>query len=186
MAKEQINIRVGSDKKERWKEIVEESPEYDSLTHLISLSVEKELSGENGGTHGDASLDAEASDTLQQVAGSTDRIEGTLSEVQDRLRTVEQRIGQSNSEVSVKAAIRETLDERPPDAHVEELPEDAPADAVVTGYEYDEFGLTSRQIAARLNADESTVRETLREMPRVRSVKGGPDNETYYFLRGDR
>ncbi|MEA5385898.1 hypothetical protein VB779_01410 [Haloarculaceae archaeon H-GB11] len=43
MARPQINIRVDEERKERWKQAAEESPEYDGLTHLIRLAVEQEL-----------------------------------------------------------------------------------------------------------------------------------------------
>jgi len=165
MARPQINFRIDAERKKRWKEAADESPEYDDLSHLIRLAVEKELADEsnNSGTV-DASLDSESTDLLREVSGSTERIEQGVTDVKARLRQVEERIGESGPTFSLKAAVRESL----PEADSEN-PED---------------GLTVRQIAARLNADESDVRDALDSLKRegeVRSLGGGPENQNYHF-----
>ena len=42
----QINLRVSEETKKRWQEAVEHNDEYESLTHLIELSVHHELDDE--------------------------------------------------------------------------------------------------------------------------------------------
>ena len=140
MARPQINIRVDEDRKQRWKIAAEESPEYDGLTHLIRLSVEKELAEDESTDSGAslASTEAASSDMLREVKGNTERIEDGVTDVKARLRQIEERVG-GQAEFSLRAAVRETLRAA-------------------------EDGLTAGQIAARLNARESDVKEALDSM----------------------
>lgn len=49
---ERVTLRVDERDKEQWKEAVQESPEYESLTHLIELAVFRELNGMQDPTGG--------------------------------------------------------------------------------------------------------------------------------------
>jgi hypothetical protein len=165
MARPQINIRVDTERKERWMEVAEESPQYNGLTHLIRLAVEKELA-DNFGDSGtvDATLDSESTDLLREVSGTTERVEQGVTDLKARLRQVEERIGESGPRFSFKAAVRESLPE---------------ADS-----ENPESGFTLTQIAARLTADQSDVRDaldSLKQEGEVRSLGGGSENKNYYF-----
>ncbi|MDG5778956.1 helix-turn-helix domain-containing protein [Haloarculaceae archaeon H-GB1-1] len=158
MARPQINIRVDEERKERWKQAAEESPEYDGLTHLIRLAVEQELA-EGGSTGsspegGEATLDEESSDLLREVKGTTERVEGGVEDVKARLHRLEERVGQSGPEFSLRAAVRETV------------PEGSRED-----------GLTVRQIAARLNADRGDVSDALDSLEEEGEVRPGPGGE---------
>lgn len=147
MARPQINIRVDEERKKRWQKAANESPEYDGLSHLIRLAVEQELA-EGGGSgssgSGEATLDDESTDLLREVKGSTDRVEGGIEDVKARLHRIEERVGQSGAEFSLRAAVRETV------------PEDS--------------GLTAAQIAGRLNARESEVSEALESLEKEGEV----------------
>jgi hypothetical protein len=138
MARPQINIRVDQERKDRWKEAATESPEYDGLTHLIRLAVEKELSVDESGDSGasQASADAASSDMMREVKGNTERIDNGISDVKARLRQIEERVG-AQADFSLRAAVRETV------------PKD------------EENWLTAGQIAARLDAKKSDVQEIL-------------------------
>jgi uncharacterized protein (DUF342 family) len=165
MARQQINIRVDKERKARWMESAEESPQYNGLTHLIRLAVEKELS-EDFGASGevDAALDSESKDLVREISGSTERLEQGVTELKARLRQVEERIGESGPKFSFKAAVRESLPE---------------ADSMNP-----ESGFTSTQTAARLGAEESEVREALESLKKegeVQSLGGGSENKNYYF-----
>ncbi|WP_277540641.1 hypothetical protein [Haloarcula laminariae] len=139
MARPQINIRVEQERKDRWKEAATESPEYDGLTHLIRLAVEKELAEDTDASDApQTSADAASSDMLREVKGNTERIEDGVTDVKTRLRQVEERVG-GQSEFSLRAAVRETLRAA-------------------------EDGLTAGQIAARLNAKAADVMEALEGM----------------------
>jgi hypothetical protein len=176
MARPQINVRVTEEKKSKWKKAAE-SPEYDSLTHLIQLSVGKEIADQTPTDREatQAGLDDESSDLLREIAGSTERVEDGLTDVKARLRQLEERVGESGPEFSLQAAVRETLPERP------ELDPGTPDNP-------HEYGLTAKQIAARLNANQSDVRDALdtltAESSEVEGRLGGPDSETYYFHTG--
>jgi len=140
MARPQINIRVDQERKDRWKDTAEESPEYDGLTHLIRLAVEKELAEDESGDSGapQASVEAASSDMMREVKGNTERIEDGVTDVKARLRQLEERVG-GQAEFSLRAAVRETL---------------RAADD----------GLTAGEIAARLNAKAVDVQEALEAM----------------------
>jgi len=138
MARPQINIRVDQERKDRWKEAATESQEYDGLTHLIRLAVEKELSEDDSDGSGapQTSVDAASSDMLREVKGNTERIDNGISDVKARLRQIEERVG-AQADFSLRAAVRETV----------------PTD--------EENWLTAGQIAARLDAKKSDVQEIL-------------------------
>ncbi|MGB9953568.1 hypothetical protein ACOZ4F_14370 [Haloarcula marismortui] len=140
MARPQINIRVDQERKDRWKEAATESAEYDGLTHLIRLAVEKELTEDESGDSGapQASAEAASSDMMREVKGNTERIEDGVTDVKARLRQLEERVG-GQAEFSLRAAVRETLRAA-------------------------EDGLTAREIAARLNAKAVDVQEALEAM----------------------
>lgn len=86
-----VALRANSkEQKQKWKDAVEESEEYDSLTHLIRKSVERELAGaydsDGGGTT--AQTDERVGELLTAVEGMQGRIEdleGTLSDATDAM-----------------------------------------------------------------------------------------------------
>ena len=157
MTRPQINIRVDEERKARWKEAAENSPEYDGLTHLIRLAVEQELAdseASGSSVSGEATLDDESSDLLREVKGTTERVEGGVEDVKTRLLRLEERVGQGSPEFSLRAAVRETV------------PEGSRGD-----------GLTARQIAARLNADRGDVSDALDSLEEEGEVLPGPAGE---------
>lgn len=172
MARPQINIRVDEDRKERWKEAAEEAPEYDGLTHLIRLAVEKELTEDESPdtTTSPATVETASNDMLREVKGNTERIEDGITDVKARLSQIESRVG-GQAEFSLRAAIRETLP----------VPESGPNAKPA------EDGLTEKEIAARLNADRDDVTEALDALENegeVRSLTGGSPQKTVYVRSG--
>lgn len=92
----QINIRVETEKKEKWKKCVDESDEYRSLTHFIETAVAKER---NGG-HSDRqsmSTDGEMDELKDEIADVRNAIGGLESEIED-LRQLTQRAVQQQAE----------------------------------------------------------------------------------------
>lgn len=77
MAKDgQIHIVVAQDQKDRWKEYVEDSNQFESLTNLVRVSVEKEISGEQeAGQLASPALEEDIQTLLQDV----DRIRKDVS-----------------------------------------------------------------------------------------------------------
>jgi len=161
----QVNVRVRQSTKSEWEEYAE--TEYGGMSDLVRTAVRREIGGDYDSDSSGASASA---DVVTEVAEAIDRLENTVSDMDRRLETVRESV-QSEEAYSFEAAIRETLGKRPKDAP----PENAP-----------DFGLTVREIAARLDARESDVRDALRDLEQsgeVRSLGGGPENENYYFQR---
>ncbi|MBP1985850.1 hypothetical protein [Halolamina salifodinae] len=161
----QVNVRVRESTKERWEEYAQ--TEYGGMSDLVRTAVRREIAGdhdrENTGTTTDPGM-------VTEVAESIDGLENTVREMDRRLEAIRESV-QSEEKYSFKAAIRESLNKRPKDANVEETPQ---------------YGLTASEIAARLDANETDVREALLELENsgeVRSLGGGPDNANYYFQR---
>lgn len=82
--RKQINITVPEERRDKWNRAAEENPEYQSLAHLIRLSVMRELSGEN------------------EKAADVD-----LSEFEERFDGVEARLDELSSDVRSLIAERE-------------------------------------------------------------------------------
>ncbi len=80
MTDEYIGFRINSDTKERWQEAADDDPEYRSLTHLISIAVEAELSEDN--TAHDA---GQAEVDLSRMHDRFDSIQQQLTSIEDRV-----------------------------------------------------------------------------------------------------
>jgi len=160
----QVNVRVRQSTKADWEDYAES--EYGGMSDLVRTAVRREIAGDHDGQSGDSA----SADVVTEVAEAIDRLKNTVSDMDRRLETVRESV-QSEEAYSFEAAIRETLTKRPKDAP----PENAP-----------DYGLTVREIAARLDARESDVSDALRDLEQsgeVRSLGGGPENENYYFQR---
>lgn len=100
-----VAIRANSsEQKQKWKDAVEESEEYDSLTHLIRKSVERELAGayDSGGGGATAQTDERVSELLTAVEG----IEGRIADLEttvDRATDAMHSAGSSVSEDTITA-----------------------------------------------------------------------------------
>lgn len=80
MTDEYIGFRINSETKERWQDAVDEDPEYRSLTHLISVAVEAELSEDNSAHDaGRAEVD------LSRMHDRFDSIKQQLTTIEDRV-----------------------------------------------------------------------------------------------------
>ena len=130
---------------------------------MITTAVEKEISDSGGAEVPGGNA---PSQTVTELQETIDRLENTISSMDTRLSSVQETVHETDSRISIKAAVRQTL----PEATQE------PTD-----------GLTTTQIAARLNADETDVKVALEELQdanEVRGLKGGTDNTAYFSLRG--
>lgn len=141
---ETIAFRVSADTKESWVQAVEDSPEYDSLTHLIRLSVEREIAGSSGQVSGDTVDDerlGEIVNTLSRVDAQVAEVVESVEEVRERSYSVGGGIGQDTltevfSALSVgdagdgketrKIAEATGLDEPTTEMALEKLKEDMP------------------------------------------------------------
>ena len=143
-------VKVPQSKAEEWDEYIEETPEVDSVSHLIRLSVQHEMSGhhdepQTASTESSAAPSAEVMATLRDIKQS---IEG----IDERLSAIE-RVDEAESSFSLKRAIYSFL---PETAWSDSLPDEQ--------YETDDDIYSSRELANKLGADIGEVEETLRGM----------------------
>ncbi|MFK8212435.1 hypothetical protein [Haloferax volcanii] len=146
---QQVNVRVRESNYEEWKEYAES--EYGGLSDLVRTAVRREIDGQHAGASGGES--AAESETVTEVLEAIDRLENTISGMDNRLSVVRETVESSGPDFSFKAAVRETV----------------PTD----GY------LTAAQIAARLDAKESDVSGVLEELEDgVEILQHGADPDT--------
>lgn len=90
---ERVTLKVTETQKDRWETYAEDNPEYDNLSDLVKLSVEKEMSG---------ALDREAVEQLDVSIDYDDivrAVEAGLSDVNERLESVDDRLADVESTV---------------------------------------------------------------------------------------
>lgn len=132
---QQVNVRVKEATYDDWKKTAEK--EYGGLSDLVRTAVRREIDGQHAGAS--AGESAAESETVREVLQAVDRLENTVDGMDKRLSVVRETVDSTSPEISLKAAVRETL---------------RAADD----------GLTAGQIAARLDGRESDVREALGRM----------------------
>lgn len=86
----QVNVKLPVDQKREWEDYVEENEEATSLSHLIRLSVQREINGESKA--GDIEVAGDELDldlNLDSVHSRLDQMESTLTEVSDTVSAME-------------------------------------------------------------------------------------------------
>lgn len=181
--REQINIAVEPDTKSEWKEAVEETGRYTTLTQLIRQSVENELTRIGFKEGVDADIPGQDS---QQVDVDFSGIEAELSELKEELMGVSQKVERINLATDAQQdtelmELASTLhDELPRIEATEDLSEESPT----------ESGAWEGQpwrLAQDVDASEYDVTRALalleQQMSRVKSttviVDGSPHNVYY-------
>jgi hypothetical protein len=150
MTKKQINIRVEQDTKQRWDSALE-SPQYDSLTHLIVLAVEKELQDEDIQASGGAG-DQTENILREEILPNLNQVENAVRNVESRVESVEQEVKRQGHEYELEKAILDVLPTRPEeDVHA------------------DEFAPTIEEVHATLESrgiivDKPDIRRTLNDL----------------------
>jgi len=173
---EQVNIRLQPERKERWTSAVSEDTTYENLTHLIRLSVEKELKGEH-----EAPAPPEDTGGKSEVSGEVlttlNRIERSVENMDDRLSALEQ---ESEVENKTNRVLRNAIFEI------------LPAESELDGG--DDYGLTAKEIGQTLGVEPGEVRHTIDRMQtsqiqseQLPAQQGDPDDTelpTVYYRRG--
>lgn len=77
----QLNIEIPDDMKADWKKAAAKNPEYNSLTHLISLSVANELDNADGTSGESINETMEVMDSIKDLRGDIDEVENLLKDV---------------------------------------------------------------------------------------------------------
>lgn len=160
-------VKVPSSKAEEWDSYVEDNPEVDSISHLIRLSVERELQGkyEEPQTLSDDSDDAASGEVLTALR----QLQTGINDLEERMNALE-RVGEAEANYNLRKAVFSFL------------PEERRSS------KYADWAITCEELAQKLGADEPAVQDTLDNLAdgtgQVASVSGGPDGETYWFKRG--
>jgi len=167
-----VAFRVDKTVKQEWEEAAE-GAEYDSLSHLIRLAVQREIA-DTETAHTDAQTDVEIS-ANSEVLQSLNRIERAVTDVQDEVEAIgrESRAGELYE-------LEQVLLEFLPTASKELDP--------TTELEPEEFEAgaeTARSLAGKLGADTSDVVDALERlaenMGQVRCATNRETEETYYW-----
>jgi len=154
-----VAFRIDESVKEEWEDAAE-GPEYDSLSHLIRLSVQREITDTNT-----ASRTARA-DTVEdsEVLSSLTRLERTVEDIQDEVKAVS-REKESEELYSLEQVLLEVLPTAP-ETYAPGPQEPKPGSV----------GQKPREVAARIGADTSDVSDTLERLSnrtgQVRSSNG--------------
>lgn len=81
----QLHVSLDPDKKSRWEEYAEESPEFDNLSQLVRFAVEQEIQNEN-----DMSSIDMISDSQEQVLEMIEEIDRDIRALDNSVLTEEE------------------------------------------------------------------------------------------------
>jgi len=160
-------VKVPSLRAEEWDSYVEDNAEVDSISHLIRLSVERELQGryeepQMSSEHSGNAASGEVLTVLRQLQTG-------INDLEERMNALET-VGEAEANYNLRKAVFSFL------------PEER------SSMEFEEWAIKCEELAQKLGADEQDVQDTLRnleeELGQVVSVTGGPDSETRWFKRG--
>lgn len=156
-----VAFRIDESVKEEWEDAAE-GPEYDSLSHLIRLSVQREITDTESAPR-TAQADTET-EKDSEVLDSLTRLERTVEDIQDEVKAVS-REKESEELYSMEQVLLEVLPTAP-ETYAPGPQEPKP----------ESVGQKPREVAARIGADTSDVSETLERLSnrtgQVRSSNG--------------
>jgi antitoxin component of RelBE/YafQ-DinJ toxin-antitoxin module len=165
-----VAFRVDESVKSEWEEAAE-SPQYDSLSHLLRLSVQKEIADtETPSDSQEQGSSLEGGEALQ----SLNRIERTVEAIQDEVEATG-RESRADELYDLEQVLLEVLPTAPESYH--------PGEGDSSGIE--DANLTPHGVAGRIGADTSEVSDALERladnMAQVREATNRDTDETYYW-----
>lgn len=95
-----VSVRVDESRKERWKSHIEETGEAASLSHLVRIAVEGHIGDDSGGREGVSSAIDDG--RLDEVIQSINQLQREVSDVSDRLTTIENEVTDDESPLQVR------------------------------------------------------------------------------------
>lgn len=176
----QINFVVDEKQKARWETAVNEHPEAENLSHLIRISVSREIAGGDRVSN-DAAVSSEAVGELQETL---------YTEVADPLRSLQQDVNSISRQINAldreeKASgenydLQKVLFEMLPTP-----PEDPDPDSPKPhNINPPEFALSADEIADRVGADTDEVHDALKQLDEVTSVvRSGLNNSGEFWFK---
>lgn len=151
-------VKVPDARAEEWDTYVEQNPEVDSVSHLIRLSVQRQMSGkydrrQRRSDDGDAAESGEVKTALRQI-------QTAIGDVEERLSALEG-IKTAEANYDLRKAVWSFLPEEPEEVIDDEIPPvygdgDDGLDSLDV--------LTPEQIAQKLGADVADVQDALDEL----------------------
>ena len=173
-------VKVSASKADDWEAYIEENEHVDSMSHLIRLSVQREIQGKYKEAQRTATTDT-ADAASGEVLTTLRQIETGIGDLEDRLSAIE-RVNESDAGYDLKKAVYTLLPKDP--EHVN------PAGEIASEVPYlpeDSGAITAREIAQQLGADTEEVKDTLDEL--VETTGQVECNDTnhdgdYYWKKG--
>lgn len=149
--KTQVNIRVLEETKSRWDEALE-SPQYDSLTHLITLSVEKELNSDESSQTSTSDAGETAEAVRDEVVPSLEQIRRGVDNLDGRMDRLENEVQSQGPEYDMEKAV------------IDVLP--TPPEGVEKHDQVEKWAMTAEEVHDALDSrgiiiDKTDVRNTL-------------------------
>lgn len=151
-----------------WDEYIEQNAHVDSVSHLIRLSVQRELNGR----YREPQKTSEGSNETQsgEVLTALRQIQTGITDLEERMSAIE-RVDRADAGYDLQKAVYSFLPEKRNESQV------------------DQWGMTVDEISQKLGAEEYKIQEALENLVdttgQVRSLSGGPKNETYWFKRSE-
>ena len=148
-------VKVSEDAASDWEDYVEENPEVDSVSHLIRLAVQKEISGEY-----DLEQRVEVSQSNDNDAANGEvltrlrKLQTGISDIEERMQALED-TENAESRYDFQKVVFELLPTPPEDK--------GPGEKVGewTYYQVEEYATTAEDLATRIKADTEDVRSEL-------------------------
>jgi hypothetical protein len=146
-----VNVKVTPNKRQKWRTAVDESDEYSTLSHLIRLSVSRELAGlYEQDSNGESEIDGEVRSQLDDIQESVETVVESMGTVESEalsstdITELADRIFDLIPEFEVVEREKERtpvedLDEDELEGFREHIPEDAKLQHIEQGPDYD-FG----------------------------------------------
>jgi len=164
-----VSFRIAESVKQDWEDAAQR-PEYESLSHLIRLSVLREISDE--GAHGGAQTERDHGQD-GEVIESLNRIESIVTDVQDEMSATAREVRAENS-FDLEQVLLELL----PTASRTLDPEEIDVET------FRSEAATPRGLAGRIGADTDEVESALERLGEnataVRSRTHSEMDESYY------
>lgn len=180
-----VTLRVSPETKEQWEEYAENHPEVGNLSHLIRLSVHREIS-ENETAGSQRETDTQQ---LGEVLEGVNQIKTALQDVQYRLDALE-RESRFTEGIDIQKAVFSALPTPPKGKTVDVsgLDETDSQEMVIDSLQPHQWAATAADIADNLGIDDKTVvRNALLQLTevtgQVRSVSGGKEGKTWWWKR---
>lgn len=180
-------VKVPESKADKWDAYVAENPEVDSISHLIRLSVEREMQGlyDQPQTPSDDSDNAASGEVLTALR----QLRTSIDDLEERVSGIE-RVGEAEANYDIQKATFSMLPE-PPESEVFEVPEPGKGKGSIKEHvnqsQLPEFAMTADKIARRLGAEADDVQDALDKIQRitgqVSSVVEPDSGETYYWKK---